>query len=156
MTQEEKKGSRRKKKFFAAGTRACLKNVKTPNRRVFWPHVSPIFLEIHPGFRRKIVFAWGQNSSPLCILPFFKQRLDANWRSPQRTSPVFSDIAEDGVSLARWTRPAGEIKWLPSPKRRMEEGGRPYGNGIFRHTIRTSQKDGKTSNRRIFSWTFCP
>ena len=55
--------------------RACLKNVNTPKRRFFCRHTAPIFLEIHPVFLRKILFVWRQNSSPLCIVPFFKQRL---------------------------------------------------------------------------------
>ena len=37
---------------------------------------EPLFLEIHPVFLRKILFVWQQNSSPLCIFPFFKQRLN--------------------------------------------------------------------------------
>ena len=56
--------------------RARLKNVKTPKRRVFRPHASPIFLEIHPGFLGKIVFAWRRNPSSLSMFPCFKQRLD--------------------------------------------------------------------------------
>jgi len=41
-----------------------------PNQQIFRPNTSRIFLEIHPGFLRKILFVLGQNPLPLCIPPF--------------------------------------------------------------------------------------
>ena len=64
----------RAKGLFLFLIRACLKIVNTPNRRLFFRHTSPIFLEIHPVFLRQIGFAWRKNNSPLVILPIFKQR----------------------------------------------------------------------------------
>ncbi|MCI8304358.1 MAG: hypothetical protein HFF52_06995 [Lawsonibacter sp.] len=61
--------------FLLQALRACLKNVNTPKQRLFFRRTAPIFLEIHPGFLRKIVFVWRKNPSPLCTFPFFKQRL---------------------------------------------------------------------------------
>ncbi len=62
--------------------RARLKNVKTPKRRIFRPHASPIFLAIHPVSLRKIVFAWRRNPSSLSMFPFFKLRLTAAMNLP--------------------------------------------------------------------------
>ena len=64
---------------FQCKPRACLKNVNTPKQRSFFRHTSPIFLEIHPVFLRKIVFVWRKNFSPLCIFPLFKRRLILFW-----------------------------------------------------------------------------
>ena len=64
---------------FPVFVRACLKIVNTPNQRVFCRHTSPIFLERHPVFLRKIGLVWQQNPPHLVIFPFFKQGLIKNF-----------------------------------------------------------------------------
>ena len=68
-------GRRRTSPACADMARSCLKNVNMPKRRFFFRHTLPILLEIHPVFLRQIGFVWRKNSSPLVIVPFFKQRL---------------------------------------------------------------------------------
>ena len=59
--------------------RACLKIVNTPKQQAFFRHTSPIFLERHPVFLRKIGLVWQQNPPHLVIFPFFKQGLIKNF-----------------------------------------------------------------------------
>ena len=42
----------RKKVFFGASLRPCLKNVNKPKQRIFFRHTALIFLAIHKVSRR--------------------------------------------------------------------------------------------------------
>ena len=56
-------------------TRACLKNDRTPNCRIFLRRSALIFLAIHKVFPRKIALIGAKIPCHLCIPLFFKQAL---------------------------------------------------------------------------------
>ena len=53
--------------------RAFLKSIKTPNKFVFCPHTSLIFLEIHKGFLRQIALS-GDNIRHFCAFHYFSEK----------------------------------------------------------------------------------
>ena len=98
-------------KKAAAEVRACLKIANTPNRQVFCRHTSPIFLERHPGFLRKIGLVRQQNPPRLVLFPFFKQGLTqcggrlGRWKKQRALWAGRLCLPKN--SFADWTAPFG-------------------------------------------------